>query len=154
MSRDDGATALHLYPVTCGHVAVTALLVEAGAELEAMNGEGATPLLLAAATGRSEVVNVLIDAGAVHGRRKRLCGHRKGCFSVPMHSILCCLQQFRADGSSSRWMLQRAVGTWMLCASSCSWGFEAAAVEVRALMPFFIALAIALQESWFACELE
>ena len=48
-----------------------------------MNGEGATPLLLAAATGRSEVVNVLIDAGAVHGRRKRLCGHRKRCFSVP-----------------------------------------------------------------------
>lgn len=71
MSRDDGYCPS---PVSShwGHVAVTALLVEAGAALEAMNGEGATPLLLAAATGRSEVVNVLIDAGAVHGRRKRL----------------------------------------------------------------------------------
>lgn len=48
-----------------GHVAVTKLLVKAGADLETKSSEtGSTPLHLATGGGHSEVARVLIEAGA------------------------------------------------------------------------------------------
>ncbi len=48
-----------------GHLAITKMLVKAGADLEARNPlDGSTPLHFAAGEGRLEIVNVLIKAGA------------------------------------------------------------------------------------------
>ena len=62
---DDGFTALHL-AVQTGNLAVSTLLVEAGADvnLQARNSNGGTALLMSAQKGHLEVMKMLIDAGA------------------------------------------------------------------------------------------
>lgn len=61
---DDGATALHC-SAQGGYLAATKLLVKASANLEAkLNTTGYTPLQLAAQYGHSEIMGVLIEAGA------------------------------------------------------------------------------------------
>lgn len=53
---ESGCTALRL--------AVVTLLVQAGADLDAINCQGLTPLHLAAGLGNSEIVQALIEAGS------------------------------------------------------------------------------------------
>lgn len=61
---NEGGTALHV-SAPLGHLAVTLLLVKAGADLEARTPKGHyTPLHLAATHGRSEVSTMLVEAGA------------------------------------------------------------------------------------------
>lgn len=64
ITNDAGYTALHLSAQE-GQLAITKLLRQAGAYLEAMSpSTGATPLECAAYRGHSEVMSLLIDAGA------------------------------------------------------------------------------------------
>lgn len=71
---DYGLTALHLSALI-GNLAVTKLLIEAGADLEAKAGgasgeQASSPLHLASQQGHGEVVRALIDAGANINARK------------------------------------------------------------------------------------
>lgn len=67
--NDDGCTALHMSAQE-GHLAVTKLLVQAGADPEMVTfTTGYTPLQQAAQNGHSEVVRVLIEAGATPNSR-------------------------------------------------------------------------------------
>lgn len=63
----EGVTALHI-AAECGHVAAVQQLLKASAALDAEGGPGPhnkwTPLMFAARWGNSEVVAVLLDAGA------------------------------------------------------------------------------------------
>ena len=52
------------------------LLVEAGANLEAKDGEGATPLCGAAKSGEVECVRMLVEAGADLEARAAVCCER------------------------------------------------------------------------------
>jgi ankyrin repeat protein len=58
-----GGTALHL---ACygGHVEITALLLDAGADIEARDGRGFTPLLWATYGGHASTVELLVGRGA------------------------------------------------------------------------------------------
>lgn len=60
---DDGSSPL-LVAASSGHLWVVNKLLDAGANLEAVNHRGETPLLGAAAGGHLEVVDKLLDAGA------------------------------------------------------------------------------------------
>ena len=64
LGQDDGSTALHM-SAQQGHLAVSKLLViDARADLNAVNANGASPLLAAAAMGHGEIVVFLLEAGA------------------------------------------------------------------------------------------
>lgn len=56
-------TVLHC-AVSLGHSALVALLLDSGADVEARDGYGTTPLCLAVGRGRSELVKLLIAKGA------------------------------------------------------------------------------------------
>ncbi|KAJ3110790.1 hypothetical protein HDU96_006272 [Phlyctochytrium bullatum] len=58
-----GDTALHV-AVHAGRVDTARLLLDAGAQLEAVNDEGLTPLLVAGQRNHPDVVEMLLDAGA------------------------------------------------------------------------------------------
>lgn len=62
-SEDRGARATHL-AANFGELEMLNLLLDAGADIEARDQKGQTPLLLAAATNNTEVVKVLLDRGA------------------------------------------------------------------------------------------
>ena len=47
-----------------GHAAVARALIEGGANIEARNADGATPLIIAAFFGHEEIVRMLVHAGA------------------------------------------------------------------------------------------
>ena len=47
-----------------GHEAVVRLLLEAGADKEAKNNGGWTPLIIAAMNGHEAIVRLLLEAGA------------------------------------------------------------------------------------------
>ncbi len=59
----NGYTALH-WAILMRHPKIANILVNAGADLEARDAQGATPLMLAAQTRDVEVTELLIDAGA------------------------------------------------------------------------------------------
>ncbi|GFN79748.1 ankyrin [Plakobranchus ocellatus] len=59
-ANNDGETALHLVR----DAEITNLLIQAGANLEARDDDGQTPLLAAAYTGEADVINVLLKSGA------------------------------------------------------------------------------------------
>jgi ankyrin repeat protein len=63
LSEDRGARAIHL-AATFGELEMLTLLLDDGAEIEAQDNTGQTPLLIAAATNNLEAVNVLLDRGA------------------------------------------------------------------------------------------
>jgi uncharacterized protein len=58
-----GDTAL-MWAAVAGHVDVVRLLIEAGADVRAVDDEGVTALQLARANGHTEVANALLAAGA------------------------------------------------------------------------------------------
>ena len=58
-----GSTALHFASAN-GHLAVAALLLAYGADVDARNDVRDTPLMRAASTGRSDLVTLLLEAGA------------------------------------------------------------------------------------------
>jgi len=58
-----GATLLH-WAALRGHAAVAEYLVAQGADVNAKNGAGETPLQVAQRAGRSEVVRVLTKSGS------------------------------------------------------------------------------------------
>lgn len=58
-----GFTALAI-AAYAGHTAVVAALINAGANVDAVNKDGSTALMLAAANGHADAVQILIDAGA------------------------------------------------------------------------------------------
>ncbi|KAF2164251.1 hypothetical protein M409DRAFT_37098, partial [Zasmidium cellare ATCC 36951] len=57
------ATALH-YAVSWGHLEMTKLLLDNGAEIDHATGQGWTPLLVAAQNGDRNIAAVLVDYGA------------------------------------------------------------------------------------------
>ena len=59
---DDVDTALHVSAQE-GRIAISEMLVEAGADLEAATTLGFTPLIVAATRGQSGVMTMLIEAG-------------------------------------------------------------------------------------------
>lgn len=62
-AKDDGWTALQL-SAQKGHTEAVSLLLDKGADVNALNGNGYTPLLLAAMDGQVEVAKVLVAKGA------------------------------------------------------------------------------------------
>jgi ankyrin repeat protein len=58
-----GDTAL-MWAAAAGHVDVVRLLIEAGADVRAVDDEGVTALHLARANGHTEVAAALLAAGA------------------------------------------------------------------------------------------
>ena len=62
----DGTTPLHLAAFV-GDAGLLSLLLAAGAELEAQNCDGQTPLFEAAAAGHAEAVRRLVQAHAEPG---------------------------------------------------------------------------------------
>lgn len=69
ISADGDMTALHFSSLLGGHHAITIDLIKAGADLNATNSYGATPLHVAAQERHSEVMAALIEAGADVDRR-------------------------------------------------------------------------------------
>lgn len=64
VAADEGFTALH-FAAQYDHLAVTKMLLAAGGvDLELQTERGATPLLVAADTGHTEIATALIEAGA------------------------------------------------------------------------------------------
>ena len=63
-ARDNkGVTALHV-AADVGHLGSAQLLIDFGAQLNALNYWGATPLMVAATRGRTQIAQLLIDRGA------------------------------------------------------------------------------------------
>ena len=58
-----GETALH-FAVPEGHRDVVEVLIDAGADIEANNGKGRSPLLMACVLGKLDTVKMLVEAGA------------------------------------------------------------------------------------------
>src|SRR3954467_10378955 len=68
---EDGERALHR-GAAGGHVRAVALLLDRGAKVDATDGEGVTPLVLASYRGQTGVVELLLERGAaVNVREKR-----------------------------------------------------------------------------------
>ncbi|CAM9406424.1 unnamed protein product [Ectocarpus fasciculatus] len=65
---DEGLTVLHISAAS-GHLAMTEMLMTAGANPEARSNEGATPLHLAMAEGYLEVMKAMVKAGVNVDRR-------------------------------------------------------------------------------------
>ena len=63
MSNDRGSTALH-FAAENGHIQIVELLLDLGADLEAIDVDGDTPLMCAAIGGHSEVFKMLLSRGA------------------------------------------------------------------------------------------
>ncbi|UCC43738.1 MAG: ankyrin repeat domain-containing protein [Candidatus Zixiibacteriota bacterium] len=63
MSNDRGSTALHI-AVANGHIRIVELLLDLGADLEAIDVDGDTPLMRAAIGGHSEIFKLLLSRGA------------------------------------------------------------------------------------------
>jgi len=63
MSNDRGSTALH-FAAENGHIRIVELLLDLGADLEAIDVDGDTPLMCAAIGGNSEVFKMLLSRGA------------------------------------------------------------------------------------------
>ena len=67
-ASDDGSTALHYATQNCSgvgsHVGVTKLLLSYGAEIDAQNQEGKTPLYLAVKLEKTKLVSYLLSRGA------------------------------------------------------------------------------------------
>lgn len=61
---DDGTTALHECARWWGHEDVAQQLIDGSAPIDAINGQGETPLMCAAAAGYTATVRVLLHAGA------------------------------------------------------------------------------------------
>ena len=70
---EESTTLLH-YAADEGDTELVAALLSAGAELEAQDGAGLTPIAVAAEAGRGEVVLDLLEAGADH--RVEISGSR------------------------------------------------------------------------------
>ncbi len=60
---NDGWTAMH-YAAFGGHADVATLLIERGADLDAIAPNGQTPLMLAAGAGKLALVRILVEADA------------------------------------------------------------------------------------------
>lgn len=67
----DGWTALH-YASTGAHLPVMALLIGAGAQVNALSPNGTTPLMMAAHYGNAAAVKLLLDAGANAQQKNQL----------------------------------------------------------------------------------
>ena len=67
----DHWTPLYL-AVQQGSEAAAARLLEACAEVDAVDKDGSTPLMLAARKGRLELVRLLLDAGADPARKHKV----------------------------------------------------------------------------------
>jgi ankyrin repeat protein len=68
---EDGETALHR-AASRGHLKAVALLLDRGATVDAVDGEGVTPLILASYRGKTEVAKLLLERGAgVNAQEKR-----------------------------------------------------------------------------------
>jgi ankyrin repeat protein len=63
MSNDRGSTALHVAAEN-GHFQIAELLLDRGADLEAIDVDGDTPLMCAAIGGHSEIYKMLLSRGA------------------------------------------------------------------------------------------
>jgi ankyrin repeat protein len=61
---DDGTTALHECARWWGHEDITQMLIDGGAPIDAIDGDGETALMCAAAGGYTATVRVLLCAGA------------------------------------------------------------------------------------------
>jgi len=61
-SRSDGNTSLHW--ASCGRIRAVSTLISLGADTNAANHKGITPLILAASCGQAEIVRILLDNGA------------------------------------------------------------------------------------------
>lgn len=59
----DGWTSLHL-AASKGHLEIAKILIEKGAEKEAIDANGRTPLNVAASSGCFEIVKMLLENGA------------------------------------------------------------------------------------------
>ena len=81
MYRFQWHTALHLAALY-GQPKVMRLLVEAGADIDAYDSQGNTPLLIAAEQRRTDVVMELIKLGADVNRKK------KPRFTTPLHAAV------------------------------------------------------------------
>jgi ankyrin repeat protein len=68
----EGWTALH-YASTGAHLPVMALLIGAGAQVDALSPNGTTPLMMAAHYGNAAAVKLLLEAGA-HPQLKNQLG--------------------------------------------------------------------------------
>ena len=63
MSNDRGSTALH-FAAENGHIRIVELLLDRGADLEAIDVDGDTPLMCAAIGGHSDIFKMLLSRGA------------------------------------------------------------------------------------------
>jgi ankyrin repeat protein len=85
--RAHGATPTLHEECHNGNVAAIAQLLNIGANAEAKNGAGSTPLAAAAAGGHMEAVQLLLECGAKAGRRRLSCGggHRAAAGRRRLH---------------------------------------------------------------------
>ncbi|KAL6059479.1 Lateral signaling target protein 2 [Balamuthia mandrillaris] len=79
-------TALH-HAAACGHLHTVRRLLELGADPNAANRPGNTPLIMAASSGHEEVVSLLIEKGADVNKHCHRDGftalHSAACFGYP-----------------------------------------------------------------------
>ena len=61
---ENGSTPLHYAALNFENPNILSLLLDAGANINAMNDIGSTPLHWAAQTDNSEIITILLDAGA------------------------------------------------------------------------------------------
>ncbi|CDR94558.1 ankyrin repeat containing protein, putative [Babesia bigemina] len=81
----EGLTALHI-AADRGHIEVIQCLLKHGADIDAMDDNYDTPLLVAAAAGNRQAVSVLLRNGAVEYRRKSDSAEAQHTVNVPASS--------------------------------------------------------------------